>query len=148
MPHGTQILFAAMCVVYALAKVRGRRRPSEEPGLIMKPTAAPELAAPLSDAFVLLAPPVLLLVVVSSQMAFNHHLRYVLPGFGFAFVFSGGIWLLGSGRPWFGRILIPACLAWTVLASVLNHPHNLAYFNELSGGPDNGDQHLLHSNLD
>jgi hypothetical protein len=34
------------------------------------------------------------------------------------------------------------------LLSVRHHPHHLAYFNELAGGPSNGHMHLLDSNID
>lgn len=36
----------------------------------------------------------------------------------------------------------------TVASTLAVYPHQLAYFNELSGGPENGHRHLLHSNLD
>ena len=40
-------------------------------------------------------------------------------------------------------------VATALLASTLSvYPHQLAYFNELAGGPENGHKHLLHSNLD
>lgn len=42
------------------------------------------------DEGVLLAPAVL--VLVSSQTGFNHHLRYVLPAFPFAFIWIGKPW--------------------------------------------------------
>src|SRR5665647_941893 len=50
------------------------------------------------DLVILLTPPFMLLVLVSSQMEFNHHVRYVLPVLGFAFVFAG------CSSWWFGNI--------------------------------------------
>lgn len=38
---------------------------------------------------ILLVPAILVFVLVSAQLEFNHHFRYVLPSFGFLFVFAG-----------------------------------------------------------
>ena len=37
---------------------------------------------------------------------------------------------------------------WYLASSALIHPHYLAYFNELIGGPKNGYKYLTDSNLD
>ena len=52
----------------------------------------------LQNLFVVVLPPVSLFTLVSSETEFNHHLRYVLPVFGFTSVFCGANWL------WFVRI--------------------------------------------
>lgn len=46
------------------------------------------------------------------------------------------------------RILVAVSLLATVVSTLRVYPHQLTYFNELSGGPENGCKHLLHSNLD
>lgn len=50
------------------------------------------------------------------------------------------------------RMVLPAatftCLLWLVSSSVWIYPHSLSYFNESIGGPLNGPQHLLGSNVD
>jgi hypothetical protein len=46
------------------------------------------------------------------------------------------------------RFLLIASLLATIASTLRVYPHQLAYFNELSGGPENGYRHLLHSNLD
>lgn len=46
------------------------------------------------------------------------------------------------------RLLPVFCLAWLVCSSLWLFPHSLSYFNELSGGPTRGHQHLVHSNID
>jgi hypothetical protein len=56
---------------------------------------APEPA----DFVLLLAPPLTVFALVSSQTAFNHHFRYVLPIFGFVFVAAGAIASWSSARP-------------------------------------------------
>lgn len=45
------------------------------------------------------------------------------------------------------RILVPLCLLATAVSTLRVYPHQLAYFNEFAGGPENGYKHLLHSNL-
>ena len=45
-------------------------------------------------------------------------------------------------------LLVAAALLWTGLSTLSVYPHQLAYFNEAAGGPENGHQHLLGSNLD
>ncbi|OAI54204.1 hypothetical protein AYO47_03295 [Planctomyces sp. SCGC AG-212-M04] len=94
---------------------------------------------------VLLIPAVALFVVVSSEIEFNHHFRYVLPCLGPVFVLASGM-VVGAGK-WL-RCWIIANTAWIAIASALAAPHSLSYFNELAGGMRNGGTHLLHSNID
>ena len=46
------------------------------------------------------------------------------------------------------QVLTVVCLLATAASSLRVVPHQLAYFNELAGGPENGHAHLTHSNLD
>lgn len=46
------------------------------------------------------------------------------------------------------RLLAPLMLLWYALGTVQHHPHYLAYFNELAGGPTQGFRYLSDSNLD
>jgi len=48
----------------------------------------------------------------------------------------------------FVRVAIATSLLSVVLSTLSVYPHQLAYFNELSGGIRGGNQHLLGSNLD
>ncbi|MEN8181892.1 MAG: glycosyltransferase family 39 protein [Myxococcota bacterium] len=48
---------------------------------------------------------------------------------------------------WMRATVFGACL-WTAGASLWIHPHHLAYFNELIGGPARGHHYVLDSNLD
>ena len=45
-------------------------------------------------------------------------------------------------------ITIATALLATIASTLCVYPHQLTYFNEAFGGPENGHQHLLHSNLD
>jgi len=74
-------------------------------------------------------------------------LRYILPIYPFLFVFaSRAAQSFLSNKMLTG--LSVAAIGWYVGASCYIHPHYLAYFNELAGGPDNGYKYLVDSNLD
>jgi 4-amino-4-deoxy-L-arabinose transferase-like glycosyltransferase len=102
-----------------------------------------------ATSLVLVVPPLAVLFLVSSQTGFNKHLRYVLPVLPFAFVAMGTA--VGSLRTRSARRLRPLfCVLWlwAACSSLSVIPHSLVYFNQLAGGPANGHQHLLGSNLD
>ncbi|TVS12524.1 MAG: hypothetical protein EA424_22515 [Planctomycetaceae bacterium] len=100
------------------------------------------------DELLVLAPVVTVLVLVSSQTGFNHHLRYVLPMYPFAFIWiSRAARLVNRKTPLWG-LLVVASLTWSVGSSLRHYPHSLSYFNELVGGPRYGHDHLLDSNID
>jgi hypothetical protein len=72
--------------------------------------------------------------------------RHILPVLPFLFV------LLGNAVTWVNRRWVQVALVvlglWYALASARIYPHYLAYFNEIIGGPDNGYNYLVDSNLD
>jgi hypothetical protein len=73
-------------------------------------------------------------------------IRYVLPIFPLLFVFiATQLVPLGSG--WRRKTTVALC-AWLAAASLWIHPHYLAYFNEIAGGPSRGHRFLLDSNID
>lgn len=111
------------------------------------------------DELVLLAPAAAVLVLVSSQTGMNHHLRYVLPAYPFLIIGISRVAAprqLGTARSpssagWRKTVLpaiTTALLAWSITSSASVYPHSLSYFNELTGGPRHGHQHLLGSNID
>ena len=55
--------------------------------------------------------------------------------------------MIVSGSAVFRKLAVFGC-AWSVCSSLWIYPHSLSYFNELVGGPMNGQQHLLDSNMD
>lgn len=98
------------------------------------------------DETFLLAP----VVVIFGFFSLSHAqlgLRYILPVYPFLFVLASraaNVFL--SDRLKLGFCL--AMLGWLGTTSCLIHPHYLAYFNELVGGPNNGSAYLVDSNLD
>jgi 4-amino-4-deoxy-L-arabinose transferase-like glycosyltransferase len=74
-------------------------------------------------------------------------LRYILPVYPFLFVFAAGATKILLSKKSLA-VLYSILMAWYIGASLYIHPHYLAYFNELAGGPDNGYRYLVDSNLD
>jgi hypothetical protein len=75
-------------------------------------------------------------------------LRYVLPIYPFLFVLASEVARVVATRTLYAGGLVAALVSYLVLASWSIHPHYLAYFNELIGGPGNGYKYLVDSNLD
>lgn len=73
-------------------------------------------------------------------------LRYMLPLYPLIAVFIGTQAPGLAGRS--SRRIATLAMAWTAAAGFWVHPHYLAYFNELVGGPRNGHRYLLDANLD
>jgi hypothetical protein len=70
--------------------------------------------------------------------------RHLLPIYPFLFVAAGRAAAL-AGRV---RIVVLGLAAWYAVGTLAVHPHYLAYFNELAGGPRNGYKRLVDSSLD
>lgn len=99
------------------------------------------------DEMALIAPVVAILMLLSSQTGFSHHVRYALPILPFLFVWSSGAVKILSEGQWLKRC-VGICFVWLGTSSIAVYPHSLSYFNELVGGPRYGDRHLLDSNID
>jgi hypothetical protein len=89
------------------------------------------------------------LMALSRSINIGH--RHILPVYPFVFVAAGQaaatLWAAGRGRlP--ARAALVALLSWYAVGTLRVHPHYLAYFNELAGGPANGYKHLVDSSLD
>jgi hypothetical protein len=100
--------------------------------------------------FLLLA--ALILPVLASGSSNQIGIRYVLPTFPLLCVFASqsARWLRCEGVSF--RSVWMKRLVWAMLIaaplSLRFHPHHLAYFNVIAGGPLNGRWHLVDSNLD
>lgn len=74
--------------------------------------------------------------------------RHLLPIYPFLFAAAGEAGArLARWRP-AGRVILGVLLGWYAVGTLRVHPHHLAYFNELGGGPRNGFRLLVDSNLD
>jgi hypothetical protein len=97
-----------------------------------------------AEGLLVVIPALLIFGLVSWQTGFNHHLRYALPAYPFLFLAAARTVTFGK----FGRWITITCLAWQVTCVMWFTPHWMSYFNEFSGGPKQGDQWLLDSNID
>jgi len=95
-----------------------------------------------------LAPCVIVLAFISSQTGFSHDLRYALPVFPFAFIWSSKVAIAVRRKDAWLSLFGAVALAWSVASSLWVYPHCLSYFNELGGGPTRGHYGLLNSNTD
>ncbi|HEX6738681.1 MAG TPA: glycosyltransferase family 39 protein [Vicinamibacteria bacterium] len=115
---------------------------------------APAPLRPRAEAFVWLPVAVYLLMTLTRGIHIGH--RHLLPIYPFLFVAAGraAAWAFPGDRPWRDSlravpgIAVAALCAWQLGATLWIHPHYLAYFNELVGGPRNGYRLLADSNLD
>jgi len=98
------------------------------------------------DELIVFSPGAAILLAVSSQTGFNHHVRYVMPALPFFYILMGRLVGLKPTR----RIAIisTAALCVSIGSSLLIFPHSLSYFSILVGGPKYGNRHLANSNTD
>jgi hypothetical protein len=98
-----------------------------------------------ADVMFLVFPPVFWLG--AAMMAhLNIGLRHILPIYPFVLLIAG-VTLYEMRAKWHASLLlVPVVLASVELATV--YPHCLAFFNQIIGGPRNGDLVLLDSNID
>jgi 4-amino-4-deoxy-L-arabinose transferase-like glycosyltransferase len=97
---------------------------------------------------VFLIAPVIVFCAVTTQSKLAIGLRHILPIYAFLFILAGRVAALHWRRRWLALFLVSASVVFTALSSLRVAPHQLAYFNELVGGPDRGYRYLLDSNLD
>jgi hypothetical protein len=104
----------------------------------------------LRTAAFMLAPPALYFAAMVATRV-NLGLRYLLPVYPFLFVLAGRVGTLQLGSSLasiVGRVGCAGAVGLTAASSLINAPHQLAYFNELIGGSARGHRYLSDSNLD
>lgn len=120
-------------------------------GLVLVCRIGLGVLTPLSlvDEGTLLLPAAVVLSLASSQTAFSHHFRYILPIFPFVFVWVSQVTVLTTSVALFRLNWVwKGAITWIVVASLWVYPHSLSYFNELAGGPADGHRHMIMSSLD
>lgn len=100
-----------------------------------------------SDEIFLIAPFILLLIHFSFFSTLDCGVRYLLPVYPLILVWIGRYAGAVQGSR-MARIVVSLLVGWVVGASLWVWPHELAYFNELAGGPSQGYHWLGDSNLD
>ena len=82
----------------------------------------------------------------SLTSSLNIGYRHILPVLPFLYVWGGTAVLVAKQR--WQKVAGLALLGWLIVASWGIYPYYLTYFNELAGGPRNGLNHLVVSDLD
>lgn len=96
-------------------------------------------------AFLLL--PVGALLAAATFSGLNIGYRHILPAIPFLLVLAGtAVDILQRTRA--TQVLLVLALVWYAWGTLRQHPHHLAYFNELVGGSPQGYRYLGDSNLD
>jgi hypothetical protein len=105
-----------------------------------------------ADELTVWAVPVTILFAMSFLTNICLGLRYILPIAPYVFISVGKVvpWAesLSGWRARAAFSFIVLSLGTTTLATLLIHPHYLAYFNTVSGGPDRRPARLIDSNID
>jgi 4-amino-4-deoxy-L-arabinose transferase-like glycosyltransferase len=99
------------------------------------------------ESLVLLTPVVFVLALAVPARV-NIGLRHILPVYPFLFVLASRLVTVRLHRPWLMPALVAAALTVTAASVPRVAPHQLAYFNELVGGSEEGHRYLSDSNLD
>jgi hypothetical protein len=99
-------------------------------------------------AAIFLLAPAAILVAAAMQGRINIGLRHILPVYPFLFVVASRLATLRFRDPLRRAMALGLPVAATALSSLHAAPHQLAYFNELVGGPGNGYRYLSDSNID
>ncbi len=97
---------------------------------------------------ILLLLPVMVVFLATTQAKVNIGLRHILPVYPFLFVIASRLATIHFRGRWLMPILVGIPLVSTAISSLRIAPHQLAYFNEFVGGPDQGYRYLSDSNID
>jgi 4-amino-4-deoxy-L-arabinose transferase-like glycosyltransferase len=87
--------------------------------------------------------PVLAIMTAASLVPLQTGHRHLLPIYPFLFVAAGSLAVLPLWR-WALCLALP----WLAVDSALVHPHYLAYFNQLAGGPAGGWRYMVDASMD
>lgn len=110
---------------------------------------------PFAGYALLIPPAVYWLISLKSHI--NIGIRHLMPIYPFyAMMIAGAIALVIKKSPehsskkyrLYFKILFAGLIGWFLIETAMIYPHHLSYFNELIGGPKNGHQYLLDSNID
>jgi len=115
------------------------------------PPPPPALERRLGAGLYRTAPLWLLLAVYWTVVLRSHihiGLRHILPTYPPMFILAGASAALLKRPSRSARCVPPVLVALLVAGSLSVHPHYLAYFNRIAGGPANGHRHLVDSCLD
>ena len=99
------------------------------------------------DAVFVLLPP-LFIFAAMAQAKVNIGLRHILPVYPFLLLLASRLATVHRYPGWRTQFAIGALVLFAAVSSLRLAPHQLAYFNEFIGGPEQGYRYLSDSNLD
>jgi hypothetical protein len=99
------------------------------------------------DAMFLLLPPLFIFAAMTQAKA-NIGLRHILPVYPFLLLVAARLATVHRYPGWRTQFAVGALVLFAAVSSLRIAPHQLAYFNEFVGGPDQGYRYLSDSNLD
>ncbi len=98
---------------------------------------------------------ILLYMIMGMKAKLQLGIRYIVPIFPYLYIIIGGLiayqlnrWKKKKNLFKFGWVVVLLLTIWLFGANFKIYPHYLAYFNETIGGPENGWQYLVDSNID
>jgi hypothetical protein len=97
---------------------------------------------------IFLLTPVIVVFLALSQAKVNIGLRHILPVYPFLIVLAARLATIRLRRRLLAQIFISIPVLFAAMSSLQIGPHQLAYFNELVGGPEQGYRYLSDSNVD
>jgi hypothetical protein len=92
--------------------------------------------------------PVGLYFLALTRLRLNIGLRYALPVYPFLFVLASRLATVRFRRAWIAPVVLGIPVACSAASALRVAPHQLAYFNELAGGPAAGHRLLSNANID
>jgi 4-amino-4-deoxy-L-arabinose transferase-like glycosyltransferase len=92
--------------------------------------------------------PVGLYFLALTRLRLNIGLRYALPVYPFLLVLASRLATIRFRRAWLAPVALSFAVACSAASALRSAPHQLAYFNELAGGPEAGHRLLSNSNID
>ena len=115
--------------------------------LIFASLALYKLGKPLDTGHaIFLILPVMVFFAAAIAAKIDIGIRHILPVYPFLFVLASRLATVHFRR--WSALLMVAALVLTTISSLRIAPHQLAYFNEIVGGPERGYRYLSDSNLD
>jgi hypothetical protein len=97
---------------------------------------------------VFLLAPVIVFFALTSQSKMAIGIRHILAVYPFLFVLASRLATVQFRYHWLAPLFFGALVVFTGISSLRSAPHQLAYFNEIVGGPDRGHYYLSDSNID
>ena len=98
--------------------------------------------------WVMLVTAPLLYIAITTGVRINAGVRSLLAVYPFVFIFVAAVLVRETRIGWARRVMVGAGLLALVAESVAIYPHYLSFFNIFVGGPSNGPNYLLDSNID